>query len=171
MPRPAWSFAPVLAPALLLATATATAGDAPLPREVGAGLKAAAGLCTEVGGTPRTRDAVKRTDLNGDGHTDFVLDVGSIQCDGAFGVYGDREKGVTVYVGDGKGGATEAFADAAYGLRLDGGKLWLTLAGGQCGRKPAPDFASESFCERPLAWNATTRKFSYAPVSAVRMIQ
>jgi hypothetical protein len=150
----------------------AVAADAPaLPPAVVAGVKAAAAICTEVGGRPRTADAVKRADLTGDGKEDFVLAVDSIECEGAYSIYGDREKSFTVYTGDGKGGASEVYSGAAYGLRIEGGKLWLTLSGGDCGKPPAPDFASENFCDRPLAWNAATKKFGYAPLNTVRMIQ
>jgi hypothetical protein len=146
-----------------------------LPAAVAKDLKAIEDQCREVGGKPSTANAVKRADLNGDGKDDFVLDVGSVNCDGAASVYGDREKGVSVYAGDGKGGAALAFSDMAYGVKIEGippaTKLWLTVSGAQCGKKPAPDFASESFCERPLAWNANTRKFDYAPVSTVKMVQ
>ena len=40
-----------------------------------------------------------------------------------------------------------------------------------CGKQPAATFAGEAFCERPVAWNAKARKFEFAPVSTVRMIQ
>ncbi len=146
-----------------------------LPVPVAAGLKSVAELCREVGGTPQTAGAVTRVDLNGDGNEDFVLYVGNVNCDGAAGVYGDREKGVTVYAGDGKGGATEAFSDQAFGAKVEGSgaaaKLWLTVSGAQCGKKPAKDFASEAFCDRPLVWNASAKKFEYAPVAAVRMVE
>jgi hypothetical protein len=159
----------------LLSSAAAHAQAGKLPAVVAADLKAVAAQCAEVGGKALTTDAVKRADLNGDGHEDFVLDVGSINCDGAPSIYGDREKGVTVYVGDGQGGAKNAFSDSVYGAAIEGtgpaAKLWLTVSGAQCGKKPAADFASESFCDRSLAWNAKTRKFDYAPTSTVRMIQ
>jgi hypothetical protein len=45
------------------------------------------------------------------------------------------------------------------------------VSGAQCGKPPAPDFARENFCDRALVWNAATKKFDYAPVSTVRMIQ
>ena len=151
------------------------AAEAKLPAAVAAALKSAADICSEAGGKPLTADAVKRADLNGDGKEDFVLDVGSINCDGAASIYGDREKGVTVFVGDGAGGASEAFSDAVYGVAIEGtgptAKLWLTISGSQCGKKPAADFASESFCDRAIVWNAKTHKFDYAPVSQVRMIE
>jgi hypothetical protein len=103
----------------------------------------------------------------------LVLYVGDANC--AESVYGDREKGVTVYVGDGKGGAVAAFNDAVFGAKLEGTgasvKLWLSVSGVQCGKKPAKDFASEAFCERPLVCNATAKTFEYAPVAAVRMTE
>lgn len=157
------------------AVAAHAAGPDALPAAVAAAVKSVADVCTEVGGKPLTADAVKRADLNGDGKPDFVLDVGSVNCEGAASVYGDREKGVLVYVGDGAGGAKEAFNGSVYGARIEGAgpaaKLWLTVSGAQCGKKPAADFASESFCDRPLAWNAGKQSFDYAPVSAVRMIE
>ena len=81
-----------------------------------------------------------------------MLDVGSVNCDGAASVYGDREKGVLVYVGDGKGGATEAFNDMSYGVTLEGtgpaAKLWLTVSGQSCG-KPAGEGLRQRELLRP----------------------
>jgi hypothetical protein len=145
-----------------------------LPATVAADLESIANMCGEVGGKPSTADAVKRVDLNGDASEDFVLYVGNVNCDGAASVYGDREKGVTVYTGDGKGGAVSAFNEQVYGMKIEGSgaaaKLWLTVSGAQCGKKPAADFASEAFCDRPLIWNAAGKKFEYAPVASVRII-
>jgi hypothetical protein len=153
----------------------AQAAAPPLPAVVAKAVKDTAAICTEVGGKPDTSNAVKRADLNGDGIEDYVLDGGSVNCDGAASVYGDREKGVIVYVGDGKGGATEAFNDMSYGMAIQGtgsaAKLWLTVSGQSCGKPPAKDFASENFCDRPIVWNAKTRKFDFGPVSTVKMVQ
>jgi len=136
---------------------------------------AAADACAEVGGKALTDAAVLRADLNGDGREDYVLDVGAIDCDGAPGVYGDRDKAVSVYAGDGAGGAKNAFSDAVFGARLEGAgpsaKLWLTVSGQQCGKAPAADFASENFCERHVVWNRDTQRFDYAPVGTARPIQ
>jgi len=153
----------------------AQAATPKLPATVAADLKAIAGECTGVGGKADVSNAVKRADLNADGKEDYVLDVGAINCDGAASIYGDREKGVTVYVDDGAGGARNAFSDSVFGVTIEGtgpaARLWLTVSGAQCGKQPARDFASESFCDRPLAWNAKSQKFDYAPVSSARMIQ
>jgi hypothetical protein len=159
----------------MIASAEPADAQEKLPAAVAADLKSVADVCQEVGGKPITTSAVKSADLNGDGKTDFVLDGGSIACDGAASIYGDREKGVTVYAGDGAGGAVAAFSDVVFGMKIEGSgaaaKLWLTTSGGGCGKPPAPDFAHENFCDRALVWNTKTRKFDYAPVSTVRMIQ
>jgi hypothetical protein len=160
---------------LVAAGSIAAAAEPKLPAPVSAWLKGAADLCREVEGKPSLTDAVKRADLNGDGVEDYVVTVEGIRCEGAASIYGDREKAMAVFVGDDKGGATQAFSDSAFGLEVkpDGArsKLWLTVMGQQCGRKPAKDFASEAFCERPLLWDPARRMFDCAPVSQVRMLQ
>jgi hypothetical protein len=161
--------------AAALCAGTAAASPPQTPTAVAAALKDVASLCTEVGGKAVIDHAVKRADLNSDGNEDYVLDFGSVICDGAAGVYGDREKGVTVYVGDGKGAAKQAFSDMVYGMNIEGtgpaAKLWLTVSAEACGKKAAANFASETFCDRAVVWNSKTQAFDYAPVSTVRMIQ
>jgi hypothetical protein len=163
-----------LALSVLFAAATG-AHAADLPAAVEKDLQAVADLCREAGGKPLTADAVKTVDLNADGKPDYVLDVDWVGCDGAAGIYGDREKAVTVYVGDGKGGAVVAYSGSVFGANLEGSrastKLWVTVSGALCGKPAAPDFASESFCDRALLWSAKTAKFELAPISAARMIQ
>ncbi len=132
-------------------------------------------MCTEVGGKADTSQAVHRADLNGDGIEDYVFDVRGINCEGAASIYGDREMAVTVFVADARGGAREAFTASVFGMSVQGtgaaAKLWLTVMGEACGKKPARDFASEQFCDRPVVWNAKTQKFDWAAVSTVKMIQ
>jgi hypothetical protein len=158
-----------------LLSQAAYAATTPLPKSVQTALDQVAAVCSESEGKPIMKDAIKRADLNADGHEDYVLDVGSVVCDGAASIYGDREKGVMVFVGDGKGGAVEAFNGSSFAIRLDGAgsaaKLWLSVMGADCGKQPAATFAEESFCERPLKWNAGARKFEFAPVSTVKTIQ
>jgi hypothetical protein len=166
---------PALALAVSLALSVNATQAAELPAPVAKDLKAVAEMGTEAGGKPLIEKAVKTIDLNGDGKPDYVLDVGSVNCDGAASIYGDREKSVTVYVADGKDGAVVAFSDSVYGVEVEGSgaaaKLWLTVSGAQCGKPPAPDFASENFCTRALVWDAKAKRFDYAPVSTVRMVQ
>jgi hypothetical protein len=162
--------------ALALGQGAAPAGAEPrLPAPVAAAVKENADLCTEVDGTPDTSGAVKTVDLNADGRPDFVLFVGWIHCAGAASLYGDREKAVTVYAGDAAGGASSAYSDMVYDAKIEGegaaAKLWLTVTSNRCGKPPAPDFAHENFCDRAIAWNGKTKRFEYAPVSTVRMIQ
>ena len=154
---------------------TALSGESPLPAPVAKFLKGYIDTCADAQGKPNTAKAVQRADLNADGFLDFVVDVGSIECVDAFSIYGDREKDVGVFLGDGKGSAVQAFGDSVFGVRVEGqgtkARLWLTTSGAGCGKRPAKDFASENFCDRPLSWNAATRKLEYAPVSQVKMIQ
>lgn len=167
-------FALALLASLSSLAVSASAGS-PLPKAVQTALAQVAAVCREAEGKPTTKDAIQRADLNGDGHEDYVLDVGAVICDGAASIYGDREKGVLVFAGDGKGGAVEAFNGSSFGTRLEGAggaaKLWLSVMGADCGRKPAASFAEESFCERPLQWSAKSRKFEFAPLSMVKMTQ
>lgn len=148
---------------------------APLPAVVATARDSIAAECSGVGGTPHTEHAVHRADLNGDGHEDYVLYTGWIDCENAASIYGDRTKFLAVYTGDGRGGAIESFTDWAYDAKLEGDgaatKLWLTVAGDSCGRPPAPDFASEAFCDRAIDWNPVTGRFDYVAVSTVRMIE
>ncbi len=155
--------------------ASSHAAESTLPAVVATHLKDVAAECVEVGGKALTDAAITRADLTGDGKEDYVFDVGSIQCDGAASIYGDRSKKVTVYVGDGAGGAVEAFSDMSYGMRFEGKgiatKVWLTVMGEECGKKRAVDFASEKFCDRSLVWQGATKKFEFAPISTVKMIE
>ena len=153
----------------------AQAAPPKLPATVAADLETVAAECTGVGGKALTDDAVRQVDLNGDGKGDFVLFLGWITCEGAASIYGDRAKGVYVYAGDGSGGAQSAFTEAAYDVKVEGAgpaaRLWLTVSGARCGQKQTASFAEEKFCDRPLAWNPTARRFDFAPVSSVRMLQ
>ena len=91
------------------------------------------------------------------------------------GACGDHEKGVSVYAGDGAGGAKNAFSDAVFGARLEGAgpsaRLWLTVSGERCGKARAADFVSENFCERYVEWNRATQRFDYAAAGTARAIQ
>ncbi len=168
-------FAAVAAIAAVACCAAVQAASPQLPALVAKAVKETAAMCTEVGGKADVSQAIHRMDLNGDGIEDYVFDVRGINCEGAASIYGDREMGVTVFVADGKGGARETFNDSVFGMSVQGtgaaAKLWLTVMGPACGKKPARDFASEQFCDRSIVWNAKTQKFDWAPVSTVKMIQ
>jgi hypothetical protein len=146
-----------------------------LPAAVAEGLREFTDMCRDVGGNPDTGEAITRVDLNGDGHADYVLDVGGIQCQGAWSIFGDRMKPVTVYAGDGNGGARLAFSSQAFGSTVEGSgseaRLWLSVYSELCGKRPASSFAEETFCDRPLVWNEAKREFEFAPVETVRMMR
>ena len=155
-------------------TPPAAAGSTVLPGTVAAALAELSSMCSDAGGTPRTDTAVRRVDLNGDGHDDFILYTGWISCENAWSIYGDREKLVEVFAGDGANGAALAFTANVYDARIDSADgrqtLWLTTSGQACGRPPAATFAEETFCERAVVAQGPA-KFEFAPVSTVRMIE
>jgi len=155
-------------------TRDAPPADAQLPAAVQAAVDSVSSVCTAAGGKPLTTQAILRGDINADGLQDHVLDAGAINCEGAAGVYGDREKEVSVFITADRS-ASLAFSDSTYGARIEGTgaatKLWLTLAGASCGKPPAQDFASETFCERALTWNAAAKTLAYAPLETIRPIK
>lgn len=131
--------------------------------------------CVEAGGKPDATDAVKAVDLTGDQTPDFVLYAGWIVCEGFASLYGDRTKSLTVFAATSSGAATEAFVGWVYDVHVessgDTAKLWLTTDAGNCGRERAEVFADETFCDRAIDWNAPAKRFEYAPLDTVRIIQ
>jgi hypothetical protein len=165
-------------PLSALLAACSPAGRPPaadLPAVVSADLDGAAAACTAASGKPLMTQATLRADLNADGREDYVVNVGGINCEGAPSVYGDREKEVSVFIGDGRGGATRVFADSTFGVTIEGtttaAKLWLTFSGSNCGKPPASDFASETFCDRALDFPADAREPVLAPLETVRILR
>lgn len=158
----------------LVLTACSRPPSSGLPAAVAVALEGLAEECRAAQGTPRVDDAVKHADLNGDAREDYVLFAGWLACDGAPGVFGDREKPLQVFVGEGSRAARFAFGQQAYDARLEyhGGKavLWVTTVAGNCGRPPAASFAEEVFCDRAIAWTAPGQ-FEFAPVDTVRIVQ
>jgi hypothetical protein len=146
-----------------------------LPPPVAAVLAALTDECTRVDGIPHAENAVQRADLNADGTEDFVLYAGWIVCENAWSIYGDREKALTVFAGDGDGGAAEAFADLVYDAKIEtqgaAAQLWLSTSAERCGRPRAEVFADETFCDRRIEWHAGTARFDYAPLDTVRLIE
>jgi hypothetical protein len=153
----------------------AWAEDAALPAAVAKAVGELTKTCTDAGGKASTTAALRRTDINADGNADFVLDVGSFDCQGAAAIFGDREKPVQVFLADGAGGAEVAYTHSAYGVKLEGAgpqaKVWLLLTAEGCG-KPKARFANEeSYCDRPLVWNEKTKKVELAPLSAAKPVR
>jgi hypothetical protein len=165
----------VLGLSLLCGPASASADDAAFPAPVAKALGELTKTCTDAGGKPSTKAAVRQTDLNGDGRTDFVLDVGSFQCQGAAAIFGDREKPVQVFLADDAGGAELAYSGLAYSVKLEGtgpqAKPWVLLTGEGCGKPKARWANEESYCDRPLVWNDETKKVELAPLSAAKPVR
>lgn len=167
--------APLLLIGCLVTAACSQPPPADLPHPVSAALTAQLDLCREVGGAANAGSALGRADLNTDGMDDFVLFTGWIRCENAWSVYGDRLKGVQIFVADSRGNALEAFTGSAYDVRIettaDGTRLWLTLSDLDCGRSRTASFAEAVFCERPLVWDAVGGRFDYAPLGSMRLIE
>lgn len=145
------------------------------PSLVAAAVAALAAQCSAVDGTPQADTAVRRGDFNADSHEDFVLYAGWLVCENAASVVGDREKEVTVFIGNDAGSASVAFHDSVYEVTLEGerknGQVWLAVAGERCGNPRAATFSEESFCDRALVWNKATARFDYAPLSEARSLK
>ena len=169
----------VLACAILVSVLAATAsGQTPtatLPPSVAAALAELTAMCSDAGGAPRVEKAVQRADLNADGAEDFVLYAGWLDCENAWSIYGDREKALTVFAGDGHGGAAQAFSDMVFDAKIEkegkDAQLWLGTSAEGCGRPRAATFAEETFCDRPIAWQAGAARFEYAPLDTLRLIE
>lgn len=158
----------------MLAACAESSGDV-LPPTVVETVALLAEICTAAEGKPRSDDAARRVDLNGDAVDDFVVYAGWMVCEGAWSVYGDREKTITVYAGDGRGAAPEAFAGSVFDAAIEttgrGAALWLGVMAEDCGRPHAETFAEETFCNRALVWNTTTRRFELAPLATIRLVE
>lgn len=165
----------VLGICLVFCPLPARAAGPALPAPVAGALAELEKTCTEAGGRPSTTVAVKTTDLDGDGRADFILDASSISCQGAAAAFGDRDKPVQVFLSDGAGGARLAYSDTAYSVKLEGqgpaARVWLLLAGEECGKEKARFFTEESYCDRPLVWNENTKKVELAPLSAAKPVR
>jgi hypothetical protein len=158
----------------LVSTACARPPSTGLPAPVASTLAGWADECRAANGTPRTDNAVRRSDLNGDSRDDYVLFLGWLACDNAPSVFGDREKTLMIFAGDDAGGARPAFDDQVYDARIEESGtakvLWLTTSGSECARPPAQSFSEETFCDRALVWNPSGR-FELSPVETARIIE
>lgn len=158
----------------LVSAACAKPPSTELPAPVAAILAGWADECRAVNGAPRSDDAVKRLDLNGDSREDYVLFQGWLACDNAPSVFGDREKTLMVFAGDDAGGARPALDKQVYDARIEESGtarvLWLTTSAAECARPPAQSFSEETFCDRAVVWNPSGL-FEYAPVETARIIE
>ncbi|UOP00120.1 hypothetical protein [Kingella potus] len=111
------------------------------------------------------------TDLNHDGHLDYVYDASLASCANAPDLGGSGGWQVTVFAGQPDGKAKVAFAHGADGTRIINGKLYLAMGGEACGTSTSGKTRAEyQNCILPLVWNAGKQEFEFAPVSQKRAL-
>ncbi len=149
----------------------------PVPAAVRASVAELAQICTSSGGRlARSPNLVQYVDLNGDGLTDYVVDAGSFNCDGAAGAMTNGQSGanLTVFVGAAANTATKAYSGSVYANEIDKKaappRLYVGVSGPDCGQRNAAKlpFSQLAFCLRPLNWNAARKMFVLAPISEKR---
>lgn len=147
---------------------------AALPSQVAVAVDALASQCRAAGGRPLADRAVSRGDFNSDGREDFVVYAGWMDCENAVGVFGDREKGIAVFAGEGAVGSSEAFTHSVFDVKIEEkrgkNQLWVTVSGVDCGKVPAATFSQESFCDRAIVWDAAAGQFNIEPIGAGRSL-
>jgi hypothetical protein len=148
-----------------------------LPMEIRRAVNEVNGLCKDSGGTPgKSSKLIKFIDLNGDGLTDYVMDLGVYDCQGAASAVSAGQSGsaVTIFIGGPSNTAKAVYHAVAQGVDLvtTAGKprLYVGVMGADCGQKNAAKKAmvDVEVCMRPLNWKADTQTFVLAPLSEKR---
>ena len=133
--------------------------------------------CRDSGGKPgRSPGLIQTADLNGDGLTDYVLDINAYNCEGAASAMGAGQSGanVSIYVGGPGNTATKVWEGLAFQARVQGSgsgaRVWVAIQGLDCGQKNAARLAmaDQKACNRPLNWNPAKRSFKYAPLAEAK---
>ncbi len=148
------------------------------PAAVQQHLTSMAKMCRESGGIPvNAPEAVQVADLTGDGVTDYVINEGAYNCQGAASLFsGSGGSQMSVYVSTPDGRAAKAFESGAFDVKLDNASApvkVLVMVGGQlCGQRITPNMSRSDYkgCWRPIDWDAKSRKMQFAPVSRVRPV-
>lgn len=107
---------------------------------------------------------LQKVDLNGDKLADWVMDESEFVCAGGPAVDRTLPSQVMIFAGDAKGDAQPVFQQAAFGVRLERGVLWMAVNGSQCSR----DAEQTQFCDRPIVWNKTAGRPELAPAAQTR---
>lgn len=113
--------------------------------------------CQQLGGRLKNKDrALLTADFNQDGLTDYAIAQGAVMCTTAASMFtGSGGSNVTVFVSE-PSGYREVWSRGSYGARIEGGTLWLGLAGSACGYPETARSEAHS-CERALVWNPARR--------------
>ncbi|WP_189485849.1 hypothetical protein [Asticcacaulis endophyticus] len=170
------SVAVACAVVLSFAVPASAQGAKGYPKPVQDHLKSLSLMCAEVGG--RFLDpasAMRVADFNGDGRADYGVYQGELICDGAASLYGGNAGSpLTVFV-SGPAGYKEAWGGYVYAANLDksaaSAKLWVDVAGANCGSTAKRSFATEVFCSRGLMWVPAKAKLDFEPLAKMRKMQ
>lgn len=160
--------------ASLLALSLSGALAAPsLPAPVRAAINAMNTECRDAGGKPGASPGlVSSVDLNGDGRSDYVLDTGAFDCQGAASLFVGASGGgsAVAFIATADGSAKKVFEQGSFGVRVEQDKVWLAVGGPLCGQKTGDDTPRSEMqsCWRPLHWDAGRGKLDFAPLSGVR---
>lgn len=163
--------------ALSLASGFAYAASNRLPPEVSAHIEDMSQSCREAGGTPMApqKGFLISGNLIGEGSTDWAIDEGKFNCDGAQDLFsGSGGSQIFVFAGIPGNEARQPFETGAYGMRLERrtgrDTLWIKVGGELCGQSGESSNADAIACERPLVWNKTTQQFDFAPLSTIKIL-
>ena len=172
-----------LAAVLLAAPALAGKADAALdaggtPAAVKAYIADLDRSCADFGGTPnKSPTLMKWADLNGDGVTDYVVDVGAYDCGGAASAMSNGQSGstVVVFAGGKDGSAVKAYQGSVYGITISEGDkpvMSVNLSGADCGQNTDDvSFSNWKSCTRALRWNAGSKSFAFGPLSEAKPVE
>jgi hypothetical protein len=168
-------YALTTAMAISLAGQCACAASGPVPQEVAVHIEAMDRSCRDDGGTPMAPKGMFPISgqLKGDGYTDWAIDEGACNCDGAWSIFsGWGGALVYVFAGTSSTSARESFVHGSYGMRLQHSNgrdiLWLKVGGQLCGQSGHPSHSQAVPCERPLIWDNSAQAFNFGPLSMIR---
>ena len=148
-----------------------------LPMEIRKAVVETNTLCTESGGRPgKSSKLIKFVDLNGDGVTDYLMDLAYYECEGAASAVSAGQSGsaVTIFVGGPNNTARKALNTLSQDTQLEtsGGRprVYVAVMGPDCGQKPSANrpMSQVAVCSRPLNWDAAKQAFVLAPLSEKR---
>jgi hypothetical protein len=150
-----------------------------LPMEIRKAVNEVNALCKDSGGNPgRSSKLIRFIDLNGDGFTDFLMDLGYYQCDGAASAVGAGQSGaaVTIFLGGPGNTARKAYDAVTQEVEIDtqgaAPRVFIAVMGAECGQKNAANLpmSQVAVCSRPLKYNAVTQTFELGPLSERRAV-
>lgn len=159
-------------------TAATPRPASPLPREVRNYIADMNHTCRRLGGMPSASPRlVRAVDLTGDRRLDYVVDEGGYICINSRTAFyaGHNGAALSIFVGVPGGTAYLGYEGYSHGVtvRKQAGRFRIHLIVGAlaCGQAPGPKaFSDWWFCHRPLRWNSSARRFQFAPLSQVRML-